>query len=36
MDWKVPLADLDYGAEEEQAVLDVLHSRWLIMGVVTQ
>ena len=36
MEWKVPLADLAYGAEEEQAVLDVLHSRWLTMGAVTQ
>ncbi len=36
MDWVVPLADLDYGIEEEQAVLDVLHSRWLTMGSVTQ
>jgi dTDP-4-amino-4,6-dideoxygalactose transaminase len=36
MEWKVPLADLDYGPEEEQAVLDVLHSRWLTMGAVTQ
>jgi dTDP-4-amino-4,6-dideoxygalactose transaminase len=34
--WKVPLADLDYGEEEDQAVLDVLHSRWLTMGGVTQ
>ncbi|MBI4787224.1 MAG: DegT/DnrJ/EryC1/StrS family aminotransferase [Chloroflexi bacterium] len=36
MDWLVPLADLDYGAEEETAVRDVLHSRWLTMGGVTQ
>jgi len=34
--WGVPLADLDYGVEEEQAVLDVLRSRWLTMGSVTQ
>ncbi len=27
-----PLADLDYGTEEDQAVLDVLHSKWLTMG----
>lgn len=32
----VPLADLDYGEEEEQAVLDVIHTRWLTMGSVTQ
>lgn len=36
MDWRVALADLDYGVEEEQAVLAVLHSRWLTMGTVTQ
>ncbi len=34
--WRVPLADLDYGDEEEQAVLGVLRSRWLTMGAVTQ
>jgi dTDP-4-amino-4,6-dideoxygalactose transaminase len=36
MEWRVPLADLDYGVEEERAVLDVLHSKWLTMGAVTQ
>lgn len=36
MNWRVPLADLDYGEEEERAVLDVIHSRWLTMGSVTQ
>lgn len=36
MDWRVPLADLDYGVEEEEAVLAVLRSRWLTMGGVTQ
>ncbi len=36
MDWRVPLADLDLGEEEDRAVLDVLHSRWLTMGSVTQ
>ncbi|MFO7585410.1 MAG: DegT/DnrJ/EryC1/StrS family aminotransferase [Anaerolineales bacterium] len=35
MNWKIPLFDLDYGPEEEQAVLDVLRSRWLTMGEVT-
>lgn len=34
--WDVPLADLDFGIEEEQAVLDVVRSRWLTMGGVTQ
>src|SRR5512145_1497042 len=36
MNWKVPLADLDYGPAEDAAVLDVLHSKWLTMGAVTQ
>lgn len=34
--WKIPLADLDYGPEEEEAVLAVLRSRWLTMGAVTR
>jgi dTDP-4-amino-4,6-dideoxygalactose transaminase len=36
MDWRVPLADLDYGVEEENAVVAVLRSKWLTMGAVTQ
>jgi len=36
MDWRVPLADLDYGPEEEAAVLRVLRSKWLTMGAITQ
>ncbi len=36
MTWRVPLADLDYGIAEEQAVLGVLRSRWLTMGAVTR
>jgi dTDP-4-amino-4,6-dideoxygalactose transaminase len=36
MDWRVPLADLDYGPEEEAAVLKVLRSKWLTMGAITQ
>ncbi len=36
MDWRVPLADLDYGQEEETAVLNVLRSKWLTMGAITQ
>ena len=36
MKWRVPLADLDYGPEEEAAVLDVIRRRWLTMGAVTQ
>lgn len=36
MNWRIPLSDIDYGLEEEQAILDVLRSRWLTMGAVTQ
>ncbi len=36
MEWRVPLADIDFGPEEEQAVQAVLHSRWLSMGEVTR
>jgi len=36
MEWRVPLADLDYGPAEEAAVMEVLRSRWLTMGEVTQ
>ncbi len=33
--WRIPLADIDLGPEEEAAVLDVLHRRWLSMGEAT-
>jgi dTDP-4-amino-4,6-dideoxygalactose transaminase len=36
LDWRVPLADLEYGQEEDTAVLKVLHSKWLTMGAITQ
>ena len=36
MEWRVPLSDLDYGPEEEEAALDVIRRRWLTMGAVTQ
>jgi dTDP-4-amino-4,6-dideoxygalactose transaminase len=36
MNWRVPLADIDFGPEEEAAVLEVLRSRWLSMGEVTK
>lgn len=36
MDWKVPLADVKLGPEEEEVVLSVLRSGWLTMGAVTQ
>ena len=34
--WRISLADLDFGAEEEAAVLDVLRSKWLTMGARTE
>jgi len=36
MDWRVPLADVALGKEEESAILEVLRSGWLTMGAVTQ
>ncbi len=36
MQLRIPLSDLDYGPEEEQAVLDVLRRRWLTMAAVTE
>ncbi len=36
MAWRIPLADLDYGPEEEAAVLAVLRRGWLTMGEGTQ
>jgi dTDP-4-amino-4,6-dideoxygalactose transaminase len=35
-EWRIPLSDLDYGEEEEAAVLRVLRSRWLSMGPEVQ
>jgi len=35
MIWKIPLADLDYDTNEENAVISVLRSKWLTMGSVT-
>ena len=32
MNWQVPLFDPDLGPEEEQAVVDVIRSKWLTMG----
>jgi dTDP-4-amino-4,6-dideoxygalactose transaminase len=34
--WRIPLSDIDLGAEEISAVEAVLKSRWLTMGGVTQ
>ena len=36
MTWRSPLADIDIGIEEAEAVRDVILSRWLTMGQVTQ
>lgn len=32
MSWQVPLFDPDLGPEEEQALIDVIRSKWLTMG----
>ena len=32
----MPLSDIDFGAEEAEAVQQVVKSRWLTMGAVTQ
>ena len=34
--WKVPLFDLSYDEEEENAVLDVLRSKWFTSGPKTR
>ncbi len=36
MDWRVPLADVNFGVEEEQAIQQVVRSGWLSMGEVTK
>ena len=36
MEWRIPLADVDFGEEEIEAVERVLRSKWLTMGAVTQ
>lgn len=36
MEVRIPLSDMAYDEEEEQAALDVIHRRWLTMGSVTQ
>jgi len=36
MDWRIPLADIDLGPQEMDAVLEVLRSRWLTMGSLTR
>lgn len=36
MNWRIPLADIDFGPEESAAVQAVIASKWLTMGAVTQ
>lgn len=36
MDWRVPLADVNLGPEELEAVSAVIRSGWLTMGSVTR
>ena len=36
MEWRVPLSDIDFGPEEEEAILKVVRSNWLTMGSVTR
>ena len=36
IEWRIPLSDLDYGAEEAAAVQRVLQSQWLSMGPETK
>lgn len=36
MNWRVPLADLNYDQAERKAVREVIESEWLTMGAVTQ
>lgn len=35
MEWLVPLAQVEFGSEEETAVQEVLQRRWLTMGEIT-
>ncbi len=36
MEWRVPLSDVNFTSDEEEAVREVVHSGWLSMGAVTQ
>jgi len=36
MQWKIPLSDIDFGPQEKAVVENVLQSRWLTMGSVTE
>ena len=36
MNWRIPLSDIDFDDDEAMAVQNVIKSRWLTMGKVTQ
>lgn len=36
MEWQIPLSDIDFGSEEQNAVNRVLQTKWLTMGAITQ
>jgi dTDP-4-amino-4,6-dideoxygalactose transaminase len=36
MEWQIPLADVDFGVDEEEAVNKVIRGGWLTMGEMTQ
>jgi len=36
MEWQIPLSDIDFGTEEKEAVMNVLETKWLTMGSITQ
>lgn len=36
MDYKIPLFELNYGKEEEKAILEVIRSKWISMGPEVQ
>lgn len=36
MEWQIPLSDIDFGPQEENAVNIILESKWLTMGPITQ
>jgi dTDP-4-amino-4,6-dideoxygalactose transaminase len=36
MQWRIPLSDIDYGAEEAAALSSILESRWISMGPEAQ
>ena len=36
MEWRIPLSDIDFDEDEALAVQNVIKSRWLTMGRITQ